>query len=120
MGLGFSLSPNETKQYSSPLFSSAGSLCPSQVAALGWGHEHIFFLFFQVLYALRHKLKPRAGATNIHPWALLAIDVAYDTAQNAYVLDVNTGPAPSGTQHAPWYLRDRSATIREAVDILQV
>jgi hypothetical protein len=53
-------------------------------------------------------------------WALLAVDVAYDTAQNAYVLDINSGPAPSGVQHPAWYLHDRSATIREAVDILQV
>ena len=55
-----------------------------------------------------------------HLWALLAVDVAYDTAQNAYVLDINSGPAPSGVQHPAWYLHDRSATIREAVDILQV
>jgi len=29
---------------------------------------------------------------------------AYDTAQNAYVLDVNTGPAPTGTHYASWSL----------------
>ena len=109
---------------------------------------------------MRHKLQPwdMEHKELAQTWALISMDVAYDTANNAYVLDVNARPAPTGNQHPLWYLecrglhahahvqneyehahlindmrtemhltrctvcrytKDRSATIREAVDILQ-
>jgi len=55
------------------------------------------------------------GLSASWPWGLLALDVAYDSSMNAYVLDVNSGPAPTGMNHEPWYLDERSATIRGAV-----
>jgi hypothetical protein len=63
----------------------------------------------QVIYALRHKLAPwDMSQKNIsQTWALLSMDVAYDTANNAYVLDVNARPAPTGTKYPSWYARAR-------------
>ena len=32
---------------------------------------------------------------------------------------MTAGPAPTGTEHPGWYLDERSATVRQAFDILQ-
>jgi hypothetical protein len=64
----------------------------------------------QVVYAIRHKLQPwdMEKKDVAQTWALVAMDVAYDTANNAYVLDLNARPAPTGTQHPSWYLDSRA------------
>ena len=61
---------------------------------------------------MRHKLQPwDMGKKDVaQTWALWAMDVAYDTANNAYVLDLNARPAPTGTHHPSWY-RDSRALI---------
>ncbi|EKX45437.1 hypothetical protein GUITHDRAFT_108705 [Guillardia theta CCMP2712] len=56
------------------------------------------------------------------PWGYLfmAMDVAYDRHQNAFVLDLNSGPSfYHGSEWPEWYVQDRSAMIREAADIIQ-
>jgi hypothetical protein len=44
----------------------------------------------QTVFASRHALLGKGGYTD-WGFALLALDVAYDTRMNAYVLDVNSG-----------------------------
>ena len=53
---------------------------------------------------MRHKLQPwdMEHKELAQTWALISMDVAYDTANNAYVLDVNARPAPTGNQHPLW------------------
>jgi hypothetical protein len=53
-------------------------------------------------------------------YLFLSMDVAVDLHQNAMVLDVNSGPSfYHGHAWPPWFVRERSALIRQAADIIQ-
>ena len=72
-----------------------------------------------VTYAIKHKFFGHEYNTR---WGFmwLAMDVVYDSALNAHVVDINTGPDFYHHHAWPrWFLRERSVVTREAVDILQ-
>ena len=75
----------------------------------------------QVLYAVRQKwLQKNPKTMGKWGFAMIAMDVAYDTNMNAYVLDLNSGPSFYHDQDWPaWFVRERSAIIREGFDIVQ-
>mmetsp|Transcript_1029 Transcript_1029/g.1728 ORF Transcript_1029/g.1728 Transcript_1029/m.1728 type:complete len:138 (+) Transcript_1029:212-625(+) len=78
----------------------------------------------QVIFALRSRFKTHTSIRRGSAWALIAMDVAYDSNQNAHILDVNSGPSPSPLffdkrKHPPWLIKDRDLLAREAIDIVQ-
>ena len=76
----------------------------------------------QAVYASRPVWFGHGGYT-AWGYALLAMDVAFDQQMNAYILDVNSGPSfyhiLPPNNWPKWFGELRSATIREAYDILQ-
>jgi hypothetical protein len=68
-----------------------------------------------------HAVRDRHWGNN-KEWAylFLAMDVASDRQQNAHVLDLNSGPSfYHGHEWPEWFVKERSAMIREAADIVQ-
>mmetsp|Transcript_41839 Transcript_41839/g.99201 ORF Transcript_41839/g.99201 Transcript_41839/m.99201 type:complete len:176 (-) Transcript_41839:89-616(-) len=75
----------------------------------------------QVLYAIKKKWLQKNGKTMARwGFAMVAMDVAYDGNMNAYVLDLNSGPSFYHDHEWPkWFVTERSAIIREGIDIVQ-
>jgi hypothetical protein len=68
-----------------------------------------------------HAIRNRWWGKNVG-WGFLflAMDVAADTDQNAWVLDLNSGPSFYHKEEWPnWFVKERSAMIRAAADIIQ-
>jgi hypothetical protein len=68
-----------------------------------------------------HAIRNRWWGKNVG-WGFLflAMDVAADTDQNAWVLDLNSGPSFYHKEQWPnWFVQERSAMIRAAADIIQ-
>lgn len=73
----------------------------------------------QAFYSLKDRYADRGYDTR-WGFAFIAMDVAYDRDMNAYVLDVNSGPSfYHEHEWPPWFFKERSALIREAMDSVQ-
>lgn len=71
------------------------------------------------VHAVKSKLADRAYHTR-WGFVMMAMDVAYDKQMNAMVLDLNSGPSFYHDHPFPgWFRKERSALIREALDIVQ-